>query len=142
MSRVGCREAVLAALVCAASVGCAAKQRIPLDCIPEGASLYLDGERLEAVPAELTLKANEPHTLFLKGEDMVPELVVLESAKVDGKARLSPESICLRPRAAAMRQELSVAIDPEASSEAPPGSLEESSTVDVEPRPAFDPGAP
>jgi hypothetical protein len=123
------------------AAGCAARQRIPIDCVPEGATVYLDGKALEGVPEAIELDPEQPHTLYVKGDEIVPELVVLESREVDGKLRLSPAEVCVRPRAFRPRRELHVEIDPHAL--AGNGDAEdEAQTVDVEPRPDFVPYRP
>jgi len=127
--------------VAAALAGCASKQRVPLECVPPGSSVYLDGEKLEEVPSELKLKADRPHTVYIKGPGIVPELVVLTTEEVDGKLRLSPESVCAPPRAVEpVGRRLKVEIDPAAPSDTPANDDDLGSTVDVEPRPDFSPG--
>lgn len=87
--------AVLPILITSGLVGCAPKQPIPLDLGPMPLVVYLDGERLEEIPEELVLRANRDHTLFVKREGYRPQLVILTTREVGGKARLHPESISL-----------------------------------------------
>ena len=125
-----------------ALVGCATKQQIPLNCLPEEVVVYVDGELLEGSPSALDLRSDRPHTLFFKGPGLVPELIVLSSEEVDGKATLSPSEVCVKPRYVRVGRELEMEIDPEVSSEPLIGAAEPESTIDVEPRPAFSPNAP
>jgi hypothetical protein len=133
------------ALALAAAAGlfaCASKQRIALACVPEEVVVYVDGERLDEVPSELALRRDQPHTLYFKGPDIVPELIVLNSDEVSGKARLSPDEVCVKPRYLKVQRELQLEIDPDVASEPPPGAAETRSAIDVEPRPDFVPESP
>ena len=133
---------VLLGLCCALSIlGCATRQRIPIDCVPENVTVYLDGEALEEVPTAVELDPKRPHTLYFKGDEIVPELVVFETTDVDGVARLSPEEVCVHPRVARARRVLRVEIDPGAAAGAS-GGEEGTATVEVEPRPEFVPFSP
>ena len=62
------------------------------------------------------LRSDQPHTLYFKGPDFVPELVVLNSEEIDGKARLSPSEVCVKPRYVQVKRELKMEIDPSVSS--------------------------
>jgi hypothetical protein len=135
-----CRCALLIAAA-ASLVACAPKQKIALDCIPEEVVIYVDGARLEEMPSHLELRRDQPHTLYFKGPDFVPELVVLNSEEVDGKAGLSPAEVCVKPRYVRVKRELKMEID-RAVSAAPPAGDELGSTIDVEPRPDFLPESP
>ena len=135
-----CRCA-LAIAAMAALVACAPKQKIALDCVPEEVVIYVDGARLEEMPSHLELRSDQPHTLYFKGPDFVPELVVLNSEEVDGKAGLSPAEVCVKPRYVRVKRELKMEID-RAVSAAPPAGDELGSTIDVEPRPDFLPESP
>jgi hypothetical protein len=133
---------LLSLMIATAFLGCAAKQRIGLDCVPENTTLYLDGERLDEIPSELILRSDRPHKLYFKGEDTVPELVILASEEVDGKPRLFPTEICVQPRSEPVRRELTVEIDPGVSADSAAGGEDAGFTVDVEPRPDFLPAVP
>lgn len=133
---------VLPIAAAAALFACAPKQRIALDCVPEEVVIYVDGERLETQPSGLTMRSDMPHTLYFKGPGLVPELIVLNSEEVDGKATLSPSEVCVKPRYVQMGRELEMEIDPGVSSAAELGAEETGSTVDIEPRPDFFPEAP
>jgi len=131
----------LAIAAAAALVACAPKQKIPLDCVPEDVAIYVDGTRLEKVPSDVELRSDRPHTLYFKGPDFVPELIVLNSEEVDGKDRLSPSEVCVRPRYVRANRNLKVEIDPSVSA-TEPGDEDLGSTIDVEPRPDFLPEPP
>ena len=132
----------LALSAAAALAACAPKQRVPLDCIPEEVAIYVDGVRLEEVPSDLELRSDRPHTLYFKGPDFVPELVVLNSEETDGKARLSPSEVCVRPRYVQANRDLTLEIDPATPVAPGDGGEDLGSTVDVEPRPDFVPESP
>jgi len=132
---------VLPIAAAAVLLACAPKQKIALDCVPEEFVVYVDGTRLEKTPSDLELRSDQPHTVYFKGPNFVPELVVLNSEKIDGKARLSPSEVCVKPRYVQVRRELTMEIDP-AVSAAPPVGDELGSTIDVEPRPDFLPESP
>ena len=123
-------------------IACAPKQKIALDCVPEEVAIYVDGARLEETPSTLDLRSDRPHTLYFKGPDFAPELVVLNSEEVDGRARLSPSEVCVRPRYVRVKRELEMEIDRGASAAPPVGGEEIRSTIDVEPRPDFLPESP
>ncbi len=136
-----CRCA-LAIAAAAVLVACAPKQKIALACVPEEVVIYLDGTRLEEMPSVLELRSDQPHTLYFKGPDFVPELVVLNSEEVEGKARLSPSELCVKPRYVGVKRELKMEIDGAVSAAPSAGGEELGSTVDVEPRPDFLPESP
>lgn len=123
-------------------VACASKQKIALDCVPEEVTIYVDGTRLEKAPATLDLRSDRPHTLYFKGPDFAPELIVLNSEEVDGKVRLSPSEVCVKPRYVGVKRELKMEIDRAVSAAPPVGGGEIRSTIDVEPRPDFLPESP
>ena len=77
-------------------VGCAPKQRVPLDVNPATVSIYLDGEALEEIPQELTLRSDRDHKLFFKSHGHRSALVVLRSVQGENEARLEPAAIRLR----------------------------------------------
>lgn len=130
--------------VAAGGVGfaCASTQQITLECVPDAAVVYLDGERLEGPPPTVDLRSDRPHTLYFKGPGMVPELVVVNSEKVGRKSTLSPSHVCVKPRYVQAGRELEMEIDPGVSSEPPPGEADIDDTIEVEPRPDFTPEAP
>ena len=123
-------------------IACAPKQKIALDCVPQEVAIYVDGARLEEAPSTLDLRSDRPHTLYFKGPDFAPELVVLNSEEVEGKARLSPSEVCVRPRYVRVKREIEMEIDGAVSAAPPVGGEEIRSTIDVEPRPDFLPESP
>jgi hypothetical protein len=133
---------VLPVAAAAVFFACAPKQKIALDCVPQEVAIYVDGARLEGAPSTLDLRSDRPHTLYFKGPDFAPELVVLNSEEVEGKARLSPSEVCVRPRYVRVKRELEMEIDRAASAVPPVGGEEIRTTIDVEPRPDFLPESP
>jgi hypothetical protein len=131
-----CRYALPIAAA-AVLVACAAKQQIALDCVPEEVVIYVDGSRLEEMPSVLELRSDHPHTLYFKGPDFAPELVVLNSEEVEGKAKLSPAEVCVKPRYVGVNRELKMEIDRAVSAVPSAGGEDLGSTIDVEPRPDF-----
>jgi hypothetical protein len=136
-----CRCA-LAIAVAAALTACAPNQKIALDCLPEDVVIYVDGDRLEETPSAIELRRDRPHTLYFKGANLVPELVVLDSEEIEGKATLSPSEVCVKPRYVHVRRELEMEIDRDVSAAPPAAAGEPGSTIDVEPMPDFLPEAP
>lgn len=106
--RVICATALLFGLLAPA---CAPRQRIPLAVSPRPATLYVDGEPLEAIPSELQLRSDRAHVLFFKSEGYRPERVVLESIEVKGKPRLKPAEVSVR-LAPAIRGGRELSIEP------------------------------
>ena len=133
------RTATLALLL--AAIGCATKQPIAIDCVPEEVVIYVDGERIDGVPEEIALSRDRPHTLYFKGPGIEPELVVLNSATVDGRDALEPAEVCVHPRYERVGREVRFEIDPDVAA-GPPESADPRSTIDVEPRPEFHTDAP
>jgi hypothetical protein len=123
------------------SAGCAPKQKIPLDCVPREVDVYVDGERLDEIPAELTLRSDQPHTVFVKGPGIEPELVVLEHEEVEGRWLLSPPTLCVQPRLLEVRRELEIEIDRDVSAAPPSDEEDADGAVEVAPRPEFTPGS-
>ena len=99
--------------------GCASKQRIALDCVPSGVTVYVDGRALEETPDSIALRKDEPHTVFFKGVGYQPQMVVLNSWEEDGRKRLTPTDLCAEVAFVAVRPEVHMEIDPQVS-EGPP----------------------
>ena len=121
--------------------GCAAKQPIAIECVPEEVVIYVDGEKIRGVPAEVALRTDRPHTMFFKGPGIEPELVVLNQTTVAGRAALEPALVCVEPRYKQVRRKLEVEIAPDVAAGPPPGA-DIRSTVDVAPPPEFEPDLP
>ena len=93
--------------------GCAPKQRVPLACVPEQVTIYVDGQALEENPDALELRADEPHKIYFKGEGYEPQLIVLESGTdPDGDPALVPAEVCVE--LVAVEVERSLTLTPEA----------------------------
>jgi hypothetical protein len=107
--------------------------------VPDYGAIFVDGQRLDEVPADLVLRSDRPHTVYFKAPGAVPELVVLKSEEVDGTPQLSPAKICFRPRMLRAGRELTIEIDPTVSAERPSGDAGPTSTIDIEPLPDFNP---
>jgi hypothetical protein len=122
------------ALACGAALAqvlllaCAPKQRIPLDqCVSEKVVVYVDGRLLEVSPADLELRSDEPHKLYIKRPGESPHLVVLEpTPDSEGKLRLEPADPCKEVVAVGLDRKLTIEVDeeepPSPRSESPPGS--------------------
>jgi len=134
------RTGITAAALLLASAGCATKQPIAIDCVPEEVVIYVDGERIDGVPEEIALSRDRPHTLFFKGPGIQPELVVVNQTTVDGREALEPAEVCVEPRYARVGREVKLEIDPDVAA-GPPGS-DYRSTIDVEPKPDFQTDVP
>ena len=103
------RALVRLAIPVVLAVGCAAKQRIPLDCVTEEVVIYVDGKVLAENPDALELRADEPHKVFFKRPGHEPELVVLESTlDADGRARLEPADVCVELVPIGVERELTI----------------------------------
>ncbi len=76
--------------------GCAAKQPIPLDCVPREVEIYVDGELLEERPDSITLTRDEAHKIYLKRPGYAPELLVLQPEPgPDGTNQLDASDVCV-----------------------------------------------
>jgi hypothetical protein len=124
---------------CALPIAVAA---VLVSCVPEEVVVYVDGTRLDEVPSTLDLRSDRPHTLYFKGSDFTPELVVLNSEEVEGKMKLSPSEVCVKPRYVGMKRELKMEVDQDVSTAPSAGDEGLGSTIDVEPRPDFRPESP
>jgi hypothetical protein len=102
----------VALLALAALCACAHRQTIPVDCVPEEVKIYVDGRLLDEIPEELTLRADEDHTLYFKGEGYRPELVVLRTDGAD-TPKLTPDTLCVKPVLRGMDREVEMEIDPD-----------------------------
>jgi hypothetical protein len=80
------------------SLGCAATQTIPLDCVPKDVTIYVDKKPLDDVPDSIELRADRPHTLFFRGEGYEPAMLVLESVDSGRGPALAPADVCVELR--------------------------------------------
>jgi hypothetical protein len=103
----------LVGLVAIGGTGCAAKQKIPIDCVPETVTVYVDGEKLDRVPAEIKLRSDRHHVLLFKGEGYRPEMIVLETSEKEGRPRLSPDALCVEPVFLGMERRLELEVEKE-----------------------------
>ena len=112
---------VAAALALALLCACAPKQRIPLDaCVTEKVVVYVDGRLLEARPAELELRSDQPHKLYVKRPGEPPRLVVLETTEDgEGRPRLEPADPCKELLAVGLDRELTIEVDEEGQAPRP-----------------------
>ena len=112
----GSRHALpaLAAAILALSA-CAAKQRVSLECVPREVTVFVDGRALDETPAQIELSKDEPHTIFFKGGDYKPQMVVLESEEAEEGHRLSPPDVCTRTTFEKLTPKVQMEIDPEAT---------------------------
>jgi hypothetical protein len=83
-------------LLAVALTGCAPKQRIPLEVGPGPVTLYVDGQQLEALPAEVELRADKGHVLFFRAEGYRSERVLLFARERDGRPHLEPAQVKLK----------------------------------------------
>ena len=86
--------------------------------------------------ASIALSRDRPHTLFFKGPGIEPELVVVNSRVVDGRAALEPTELCVEPRYKRVGRKVRIEIDPDVAA-GPPGYDDSRSTIDIEPPPEF-----
>ena len=77
------------------AAGCAAKQTIPLDCVPKDVTIFVDKKPLDNVPDAIELRTDRPHTLFFRGEGYEPAMLVLESVDGEHGPALAPSDVCV-----------------------------------------------
>ncbi len=88
--------ALVAVATSAIGIACAAKQRVPLDCVPEEVTVFVDQRVLEELPEALELRSDRPHKIFLKRPGYEPQLIVLEPRRGEGgRSTLHPDRICV-----------------------------------------------
>ncbi len=93
---------------------CAAKQPIPLDCVPRTVTVFVDGERLEEAPRELELRSDEPHTLFFSGGGYEKRSLILDSRETEDGHRLDPSEPCRELRFEPVEKSVEFEVDEEA----------------------------
>jgi hypothetical protein len=117
------RIALVAVATLAAGVACAAKQRVPLDCVPDEVTVYVDQRALEAVPETLELRSDRPHKVYLKGPGYEPQLIVLEPRRDEGgRTTLHPDRICVELVPVGVDRQLTLEIEEDGG--AAPGALD------------------
>ena len=108
------RPLCLAALGLMGLCGCAAKQRVALDCLPEQVTIFVDGERLDHSPEALELDVDRPHTVLFRAPGYRPRMVVIDIDETpEGRPVLQPTRVCaaLLARAPRMRRRLDLQVD-------------------------------
>jgi len=90
---------------------CAHKQMILLDCIPKDVTIYLDKVRLDRVPDSISLRTDQPHVLFFKGEGYEPMMVVLDTEETADGPALFPEDLCFDLNLAKRKRDLEIEIE-------------------------------
>ena len=102
----------VAAVLAATALACASTQTVELACVPEQATIYVDGRLLEEHPDELVLTSDEPHKIYVKAPGRRPQLVVLDSVPTrDGGTELTSDRVCVEPVAAGLDRELVLEVD-------------------------------
>jgi hypothetical protein len=110
---VTCRRALpLLAAIALALSACAAKQHVSLECVPRDVTVYVDGRALEDRPDEIELRSDEPHTVFFKGGDYKPQMIVMESEETPDGHRLSPVDVCTHTTFEKLDPRVQMEIDP------------------------------
>jgi hypothetical protein len=94
---------------------CAARQRVSLECVPREVTVYVDGRALDETPAEIELRKDRPHTLFFKGGDYEPQMVVMVSEELEDGHRLTPPDVCTQTTFEPLTPKVQMEVDPEAA---------------------------
>ena len=102
-------------------LGCAAKQRVSLECVPREVHVYVDGRSLDPGTESIDLRSDRAHTVFFKGGGYAPQMVVLESHESKNGARLSPAEVCSQTAFVPTSPQVEIQVAPE-SLESEPGS--------------------
>jgi len=123
-SRIRCTRIALVAVATSATVAaCAAKQRVPLDCVPQEVTVFVDQRALEELPESLELRSDRPHKIFLKGPGYEPQLIVLEPRRDEsGRTALHPDRICVELVRVGVDRQLTLEV--EEDGDALPGALD------------------
>lgn len=91
------RRVLLALAALLLAVACQGPtQRVPLLLEPSSASLFVDGEEIPTIPAELVLESDRAHVLFFRKSGFQSQRVVLESAEREGETILQPSEVHVR----------------------------------------------
>jgi hypothetical protein len=91
--------------------GCRPRQSVPLLLGSGEHEIFVDGERLEGRPKDLSLRSDRDHTVFIKRSGYKPELIVLRSQGESGKEALVPGRIELELERRIERGALGVEIE-------------------------------
>lgn len=110
---------VVSIALAALALGCAAKQRVSLDCVPHEVSVYVDGRSLDRGTGSVELRRDRDHKVFFKGGGFEPQLVVLESHRAEDGERLSPADICSQTAFVRMSPRVEMEVAPEVSGDTP-----------------------
>jgi hypothetical protein len=117
------RIALAAVAALAIGLACAAKQRVPLDCVPDEVTVYVDQRALEEPPESLELRSDRPHKIYLKGPGYEPQLVVLEPRRdATGRTTLQPDRVCVELVPVGVDRQLRLEIEEDGG--AAPGALD------------------
>lgn len=112
--RSGSAPALAAIAAALFALGCAPKQRVPLDCVPREVEVYVDGRVLEGDRDALELSTREAHKIFVKGPGYEPQLVVLEPRPgAEGRHELQPRDVCVELMPIGLGRELTVEVEEE-----------------------------
>ena len=82
------RRAGVALAAALLSLGCAPKQRVPLDCVPRGVEIFVDEEALAGYPIWVELRSDEAHKIKFRGPGYEPVLVVLDPVGSEAGSQL------------------------------------------------------
>ena len=116
MQKISAAGAAARAVLLVTSIlvaGCAARQRISLDCVPSDVTIYVDKKALDGVPEELQLSTDEPHTLFFKREGFEPTMVVLEPEDTEAGPALAPADPCVELHFVERTREIQIEVEGE-----------------------------
>jgi hypothetical protein len=90
-------RSLLGVLLLVSLAGCAQYQVVGVSSEPNGAQIYLDGQKVGKTPAKLEVPRGKDHTIYLKREGYRPELVVLERHTADDEIDyLTPADVVKR----------------------------------------------
>jgi hypothetical protein len=116
-----CARAALA--VALLGLGCAPRQRVPLDCVPRGVEIFVDEEVLAGYPIWVELRADEAHKIKFRGPGYEPVLVVLAPRESEegsqlrvielgrASAEYPVDELCARLRFLPVHKELEVELE-------------------------------
>ena len=107
----------LSIVLLVASIGCAAKQRVDLACIPRDVRIYVDGRQLRPGTEAVELGVSEAHKLYFTGGGFEPQLVVLDRVEGEDGPVLIPHDVCSKTTFQAVRPEVRFELE----EEPPPG---------------------